>query len=171
MTEAADVQSTEAATTVGVIDIGSNSMRMEVAQVHSDGETEVLEQVRQPVRLGHDTFVTGRLSQPTIRAILGVLRDYRKVLDGYQVDRVRAVATSAVREASNRDAFIDRVERAVGMDVEVIEPTEQSRLIVLAVRNAVMGLQGSRHQPTIIAEVGGGATLPVSYTHLRAHET
>ena len=134
-------------------------MRMEVAQVHSDGETEVLEQVRQPVRLGHDTFVTGRLSQPTIRAILGVLRDYRKVLDGYQVDRVRAVATSAVREASNRDAFIDRVERAVGMDVEVIEPTEQSRLIVLAVRNAVMGLQGSRHQPTIIAEVGGGATL------------
>ncbi|MCD4824094.1 MAG: Ppx/GppA family phosphatase [Phycisphaerae bacterium] len=148
----------EAAETVGVIDIGSNSVRMVVAQVHPNGETEVLEQMRQPVRLGH-TFLTGRLSQPTIRAVLRVLRDYRKVLDSYQVDRVRAVATYAVREASNRDAFLDRIGRAVGIDAKVIEPTEQSRLIVLAVRNVVVDLQNSRHRPTMIAEVGGGGTL------------
>ena len=66
-------------------------------------------------------------------AAIGILRDYRRVLDSYQVAQVRAVATSAVREATNSDAFLDRILMATNLEVEVIEPTEESRLTVNAV--------------------------------------
>ena len=145
--------------TVAVIDIGANSVRMVVAEVFDDGRIEVLDRVRQPVRLGHDTFVKGKLSQQTMRATLTVLRDYRRLMNTYGVDMVRAVATSAVREATNRDTFLDRITRAVGFDVDVIEPTEQSRLLVSAVRHTTHDLLGPKDQTTLIAEVGGGSTL------------
>lgn len=149
----------ESGKVVGIVDAGSNSLRLLIAQVYPDGRTEVLEQARQPVRLGHDTFVSGRLGQQTMRSALTVLRDYKRILNTYKVDLVRAVATSAVREAVNRDAFLDRVARAVGFDLEIIEPIEQSRLIVSAVRESVGGLLGSKKHTTMITEVGGGSTL------------
>lgn len=158
-TVAADAEEQETAKSVGIIDMGSNSIRLVIAQAYDDGRTEVLERARQPVRLGHDTFVTGKLSQKTMRAALTILRDYRQLMDTYQVDLVRAVATSAVRDATNRDSFVDRVSRTVGLDVDVIEPTEQSRLMVSAVRSSAHNLLGSKRRLTMIAEVGGGSTL------------
>ncbi len=149
----------EPAKTVAAIDIGSNSVRLVVAQVFPDGRIDVLERAHRLVRLGHDTFVTGRLSRGTVNAVIKVLRDYRKILDTYQVDQVRAVATSSVREAANRDSFLDRIARTVDLDLEVIEPMEQSRLIVSAVRHAVEGALDLHDQITLIAEVGGGSTL------------
>jgi exopolyphosphatase/guanosine-5'-triphosphate,3'-diphosphate pyrophosphatase len=149
----------ETARTVGVIDIGSNSVRMVVAQVSPDGEIEVLERTQRPVRLGHSTFLTGRLSRPAMNAAIAILRDFRRIMDGYPVERVRTVATSAVREASNADAFGDRVAMAVNLDVEVIEPTEESRLTVSAVRQAVGGALGVNRGKTLVVEVGGGSAL------------
>ena len=143
----------------GAIDIGSNELRLLIAQVYPDGHTEVLERARRPVRLGHDTFVTARLSEDTIATAMTVLRDYRRILETYDVQMVRAVATSAVREASNGEAFVDRVALTVGLDVEVIETTEESRLIVAAVRHAVEHELDLHRSSTLIAEVGGGSTL------------
>jgi exopolyphosphatase/guanosine-5'-triphosphate,3'-diphosphate pyrophosphatase len=144
---------------VAAIDIGSNSLRMAIAQVTPEGQVEVLERARQPVRLGHDTFLTGRLSPRTVEAAIAVLRDYRRVLDTYGIGTVRAVATSAVREAANREAFLDRIARTTGFDVEVIETTEQSRLIVAAVRDALGDALDLSRRTSMIAEVGGGSTL------------
>jgi len=149
----------EADKTVAVIDVGSNMVRMVVAQVPPRGALEPLEQMRRPVHLGQDTFRGGRLSQRTMNAAISVLRDYRKVLDGYRVAEVRAVATSAVREAGNADAFLDRLFMTTGLDVEVIEPAEESRLIVGAVLEGVgdaLDLAGSE---ALIADVGGGSAL------------
>jgi exopolyphosphatase/guanosine-5'-triphosphate,3'-diphosphate pyrophosphatase len=146
-------------TTVAAIDIGSNSVRMVVAEIFPDGRAQVIERARRPIRLGHETFVTGRLSQDSIRAAISILRDYRKILDTYEVDLVRAVATSAVREATNMDALLDRVARTVGLEVEVIETMEQSRLIVAAVRNAVGDAVDLTRGMAAIVEVGGGSTL------------
>ncbi len=152
-------QDMQPAKTVAVIDRGSNSIRLVIAQVFADGRTEVLERARQPIRLGHDTFTSGRLSQQTMRAALTVLRDYRKLLNTYKADMVRAVATSAVREAANRDSFLDRIEHTVDLDVEVIEAVEQSRLMMSAVRHAAGDLLGGRRHTSLVAEVGGGSTL------------
>ena len=94
-----------------------------------------------------------------MRAALAVLRDFRKLLDLYKVEKIRAVATSAVREASNADTFLDRVFMAAALHVEVIDTSEESRLTVSAVRQAVGHALGVDHQQTLITDVGGGSTL------------
>ena len=86
---------------VGVIDVGANALRMVIAEVFSDGRIEALEQLHRAVRLGQDTFRRGRLGGQSMRAAVAVLRDYRQLLDLYKAEQVRAVATSAVREAAN----------------------------------------------------------------------
>ena len=89
------------AKTVAAIDVGANALRMVIAEVSADGRIEVLERLQRAVRLGQDTFRRGRLGGESMRAAVHVLRDYRQLLDLYKVEKVRAVATSAVREASN----------------------------------------------------------------------
>lgn len=146
------------ARTIGVIDIGTNSVRMEIGQVLPDGSVETLERTALPVRLGQDTFVKHQLTRTSMNAAIGILRGYREVLDTYQVEHIRAVATSAVREARNSDAFLDRVYMNTGLDIEIIEPTEETRLTVKAVTDAF----GSVPLPkvhTLIADIGGGSAL------------
>lgn len=147
------------AKTVAAVDIGANSLRMVIAEVAGDGRIEVLERLQRAVRLGQDTFRRGRLGGQSMRAALAVLRDFRKLLALYQVERIRAVATSAVREASNADTFLDRVFMATGMQVAVIDTSEESRLTVSAVRQAVGHALGVDRRQTLIADVGGGSTL------------
>jgi len=144
--------------TVAVIDIGSNVVRMVVAQVLPDGRIEHLEHTQRAVRLGQDTFVTGRLGQKTMNAAVAILRDYRRLLDTYGVKHLRAVATSSVREAGNADAFLDRVLMATNIEVEVIDPSEEIRLTVGAVRSA-LGAPGIQRDKSLIADIGGGSAL------------
>lgn len=144
---------------VAAIDIGTNAIRMVVAQVLPDGRMEVLERMHRAVRLGQDAFLRQRLSQRTIMAAIAILRDYRRVLDSYQAAQFRAVATSAVREAANSDAFLDRVLMATNIEVEIIEPVEESRLTVNAVVNEMNSAEELRRGSSLIADVGGGGTL------------
>jgi exopolyphosphatase/guanosine-5'-triphosphate,3'-diphosphate pyrophosphatase len=143
---------------VAAIDIGSNSIRMVVAQVFADGTFEILERLQQALRLGQDTFRKGRLSAQTIRAAVLVLRNFQEVLRTYDVEQIRAVATSAVREASNTDAFLDRVFVATGLDVRAISAAEENRLNISAVRETV-GRKFLARRQAIVVEVGGGGTI------------
>lgn len=144
---------------VAAIDIGSNAVRMVVAEVLPDGRIETLERLHRAVRLGQDTFRRGRLGNRSMSAALAVLRDYRRMLDLYRVERIRAVATSAVREAVNCDTFLDRVFMATGLNVEVISTSEESSLTVSALRRAVPADSVVNRDRTLIADVGGGSTL------------
>ncbi len=148
-----------AAKTVAAIDVGSNSLRMVIAEVLPDGRINVLERLQRAVRLGQDTFRRGRLSAPSMRAAVDILRDYRKLLGLYHVRRIRAVATSAVREAGNADTFLDRILMATDLNAEVIATSEESRLAVSAVREAVGDALGVNRKWTLVSEVGGGSTL------------
>ena len=147
------------AKTVAAVDVGANALRMVIAEVFSDGRIEVLEQLQRAVRLGQDTFRRGRLGGESMRAAIGVLRDYRQLLDLYKVEKIRAVATTAVREAANGDTFLDRVFMATRLNVEVIDTSEESRLTVSAVCQAVGDALGVNQRQTLIADVGGGSTL------------
>jgi exopolyphosphatase/guanosine-5'-triphosphate,3'-diphosphate pyrophosphatase len=148
-----------AAKIVAAIDLGTNALRMVIAQVAPDGQIEVLERLQRAVRLGQDTFRRGRLGAQSMRAAVAVLRDYKQMFDLYKVERVRAVTTSAVREAVNADNFLDRIYMATGLNVEVIATSEESRLTVSAVRQALGESQGANRGLTLVAEVGGGSTL------------
>jgi exopolyphosphatase/guanosine-5'-triphosphate,3'-diphosphate pyrophosphatase len=143
---------------IGVVDIGANSVRLEIAQVFSDASVEVLERARLPVRLGQDTFVKRSLSRRSMNAAISILRGHREMLDAYKVKTIRAVATSAVREADNADAFLDRIFMTTGLEVEIIEPAEEARLTVMAVRNAV-GAKFFGKQTALLTEVGGGSAM------------
>jgi exopolyphosphatase/guanosine-5'-triphosphate,3'-diphosphate pyrophosphatase len=149
---------TAAATTVAAIDLGTNSLRMVIAEILPDGRIEVLERLQRAARLGQDTFRRGRLGGQSMRAALNVLKDFAQVLRVYNVTRVRAVATSAVREADNADTFLDRAFLAAGLHIEVIDPSEESRLVA-AVRQALGDSPPENPQQTLIANVGGGSTL------------
>jgi exopolyphosphatase/guanosine-5'-triphosphate,3'-diphosphate pyrophosphatase len=151
-------QETPRARTLGAIDIGSNSIRMAVAQVLPDGQIEVLERLQRAVHLGQDTFRTGRIKGPTMRAAVLVLRDFQNVLKAYNVDLFRVVATSAVREAANMDTFLDRVLMATGFEVNLINSSEESRLTVAALRHDVGRMQLAK-KSSLVVEVGGGNTL------------
>ena len=147
------------AKTVAVIDLGANALRMVIAEVFSDGRIEVLERLQRAVRLGQDTFRRSRLGGESMRAAVQVLRDYRQLLDLYKVEKLRAVATTAVREATNGDTFLDRIFMATRLNVEVIDTSEESRLTVSAVREAVGNALGVNERHTLIVDVGGGSTL------------
>ncbi|MBN1361124.1 MAG: Ppx/GppA family phosphatase [Sedimentisphaerales bacterium] len=147
-----------AAELLAVIDIGSNSIRMVIGQVLPHGRLDILERLWRAVRLGQDTFRAGQLRAETMRSAVSILRDYRRVLSTYGVSRIRAVATSAVREAANSDTFIDRVLMATGLEVSVISVTEEGRLTVLAAREA-LGERVLGRGKTAVVEVGGGSTI------------
>ena len=143
---------------LAVIDIGSNAIRMVVAQLVPEGRLEVLERLQRAVRLGQDTFRTGQLRAQTMRTAISILRDYRHALNTYGAGRTRAVATSAVREAANADTFVDRVLMATGIEVSVISVAEEGRLTVSAVRQAV-GEKLLKQGDALVVEVGGGSTI------------
>ncbi len=103
-----------------VIDIGTTSIRMAIADIDSLGGVKKLDALSQAVSLGRDTFTQGAITRSTIEECVRVLSSYRQILNEYQITRpeqIRVVATSAVREARNRLAFLDRIYIATGLEV------------------------------------------------------
>jgi exopolyphosphatase / guanosine-5'-triphosphate,3'-diphosphate pyrophosphatase len=143
---------------MAAIDIGSSAIRMDIAEIHSDGTIRVLDSLKKGVQLGRDTFTDGHLSQDTIRAACETLRDFKKVMDTYGVARYRAVATSAVRESSNSETFLDRLLMSTGLDVEIIDGPEENRLTLSAVMDSLRGESDLGQSKSILIEVGGGST-------------
>jgi len=147
------------AKTVAAIDVGANAVRMVIAEVLPDGRIEVIERLQRAARLGQDAFRRGRLGAASMRVALAILRDFHELLKLYKVEEIRAVATSAAREATNTDTFLDRIFLATGLKVEIIGTPEESRLTVSAVRQALGDALGVTQGDALIADVGGGSTL------------
>ena len=98
---------------VAVLDLGASAIRLLVAELPPGGAPRILEEASRAVLLGKDTFGGGRLGAPTIEATLRALEGFRRIMDSYGVVRYRAVATSAVREAVNRDTFRSRSTNSI----------------------------------------------------------
>ena len=134
------------------IDIGSNSARMMAAEVNYD-RTTILAQDRQVTRLGESVFRDGRISAIALEFVVSTLSGFANEYQRLDVAGVRAVATSAVRDASNQAEFLKRASEALGTEVEIISGSEEARLIHL-------GVQAQWPRPderTLIIDVGGGS--------------
>lgn len=147
----------EAPRPLAVIDMGASSIRLLVAECPPGGNVRLLEEASRGVLLGREAFTHGRIGAATMEAALKALEGFRKIMDGYGVVRYRAVATSAVREAANRDSFLDRVRLRTGLDVEIIDGSEENRLTYLAVREALHGHEALTSGTALLVEVGGGS--------------
>jgi exopolyphosphatase/guanosine-5'-triphosphate,3'-diphosphate pyrophosphatase len=135
-----------------VMDVGSNAMRLQVAVVDHPKRYRVLEQDRQPVRLGHDVFQTGKLNPSTVDAALKVIADFKALADQYRVKAIRAVGTSALREATDGKTFLRRAQKA-GIPLELLSEEDEARLISLGI------MSGLRfHLPLgLFLDIGGGS--------------
>jgi exopolyphosphatase / guanosine-5'-triphosphate,3'-diphosphate pyrophosphatase len=138
---------------LAAIDVGSNSVHMLIADVSRDGHIEVVDRVKEMVRLGRRSFTTGRLTEESMDLAVRALTNFGRLLRVRRVHKVRVVATSAVREARNRAAFIRRIHKETGLTVDVISGQEEARLIFQAARHA-LGLEGG---PFLLVDVGGGS--------------
>src|SRR2546428_136935 len=138
---------------LAAIDVGSNSVHVVVADVSTDGRVEVVDRVKEMVRLGRRTFTTGRLPPAAMDLAVGAVKTFARLAHARRVVRMRAVATSAVREARNGMAFVRRLRRETGLPVKVITGAEEARLIFRAAQHA-LGLRGGPH---LLLDVGGGS--------------
>src|SRR5687767_5100768 len=107
----------------GAIDVGTNAVRLEIVRRHHDGLREILYQDRDPIRPGEGVFRTGQISPKVVTRLLRTLRRYAGLCRRYRA-RVRAVATSALREAKNRDEVVRRAQSEAGLELEIISGTE-----------------------------------------------
>lgn len=135
------------------IDIGSNSVRMQAAEVLPGGQTRILAADREVTRLGASVFSTGRIGEEAMSLVCAVLRRMAEAYSGLEVSGVRAVATSAVRDASNQAEFLARASEALGTRIEIISGPEEARLIHLGVK----ALWPHPRQTTLVIDVGGGS--------------
>ncbi|PWH14654.1 MAG: exopolyphosphatase [Anaerolineae bacterium] len=138
---------------LAAIDIGSNAIRMAVARIENQGNFEIVESTRVPVRLGKDAFTLGYFTEETIQMAIGAFLRFRNLAQVFEVKQIRAVGTSALREASNSHLLIDRIAAQSGIQIEVINEIEEARLIHLAVQQAI-DLKGKR---ALLIDIGGGS--------------
>ncbi len=146
---------------VAVVDIGATSIRMAIAEIGEAGHVKTLESLAQAVGLGKDTFVRGLIESSTTEQCVRVLKSYRQRLDEYGItspDDVHVVATSAVREATNRLSFLKRIYIATGFYVEPFDEAAVSRVTYLGIQPLLASEPGLAESKTLVIEVGGGST-------------
>ncbi len=139
---------------VAAIDCGTNSTRLLVAGRTSDGTLQTIERLQRITRLGQDVDRLGALAPEAVDRTVTVLREFREVMDRHGVQTVRMTATSAARDASNREDFFAAAERAVGTRPELLTGAEEGRLSFLGATSDLNPADG----PFLVFDLGGGST-------------
>jgi exopolyphosphatase/guanosine-5'-triphosphate,3'-diphosphate pyrophosphatase len=140
-------------TRVAAIDCGTNSIRLLIADVADGTLTDVHREMR-IVRLGQGVDRTGRLAPEALERTRAALRDYAATIRSHDVERTRMVATSATRDAANRDEFVAMVHAELGVDPEVISGAEEAALSFAGAASVLDEVTG----PLLVADIGGGST-------------
>jgi len=140
---------------VAVVDIGSNSTRLLIADVDPPtGAVRELLRRSQVTRLGHGVDAAGSLSEEAIDRVLSTLSGYRAQIDSYACEANLAVLTSAVRDASNGASFAARVREDFGLDARVLSGSQEAQLTFVGAMSARSAPAG----PTVVIDIGGGST-------------
>lgn len=142
---------------IAAIDVGSNSIRMCIAEARPNGTYVPVESLTMPVRLGVDTFSVGRLSPRSIRSACEAMQGFQQALKAYRVKELRAVATSSVRDATNADTFIDRVQVAAGIRLEVLDGMDETRLTYGMLRGSLAAIADFDRTDTMLLDLGAGS--------------
>jgi exopolyphosphatase/guanosine-5'-triphosphate,3'-diphosphate pyrophosphatase len=136
------------------IDIGTLTLRLLIAKIDQHSKLEELAAERRIVRLGQGLQASGRLQAAAMSRVIDLLREWVPIIQHAGAQRVRAVATSAVREAANRGEFLDEVKRSTGLEVEVLSGAEEARLALLGIQ---LGLPPGIER-FLALDIGGGST-------------
>src|SRR6185369_4367115 len=113
---------------IAAIDIGTNSIRCIIAEAAKDGKFKIMDDEKATVRLGEKLALTGRISDEASNRALETIRRFRKLLTGLHVEEVEAVATSAVRTATNGKELVEMLSEELGHEIKVISGEEEAEL-------------------------------------------
>jgi len=140
------------------IDIGSHRLRMKIVETTRDGKVRDLENVDLLVPLGRDTFKDGKLSFASVRATCDAIAGFKRLMTDYGVTHSRVVATSALREASNRDYMIDQIRMLTGFDVEIINNSQEKFLTFQAVKTLLRDSDTMKQDDSLLLlDIGAGS--------------
>jgi exopolyphosphatase/guanosine-5'-triphosphate,3'-diphosphate pyrophosphatase len=146
---------------ISAIDIGSNALRLAIATLEADGHYQIVHNSREAVRLGQDVFASGEISGATLDKVLDAFGKFREQIDRNGVSAIKAAATSAVREAGNGDALTKLVANKYGIQISVIGPEEEARLVHLALREQI----ALKNRRALLIDIGGGSVEVSLATH------
>ena len=138
---------------VGVIDVGSNAVRMKCATLTEDHRIEDIESNRTPIRLGEDVFHQGKISEQNIQKLIDTFKIYCSIFQQNECEEIRAYATSAFREASNQDEIITLIEQETGIYLDAISGGKEAQLLKLAILSTIDLEKGVY----LLADLGGGS--------------
>lgn len=148
-----------------LIEVGSSAARLMIAQyIQTKGRStplnwEILETAEQPVSLGRDVFHSRKISVKTITSVIETLRGFQEIYTPYQSDSIMAVGSTAIRESSNKDSFLDRVLLYTGLDIRVLSGAEITQFTYMAAYSRLFPLYPRiKRCNSLILEVGGGST-------------
>lgn len=141
----------------GIIDLGSNSARLVIVNMFTDGHFMVVDQLKESVRLGQDMDRDGFLKPQRVAETIKTIKMFKRLCDAQNVDRIIAVATAAVRRAKNQRSFLDEIQVVCGVKITVLSEEEEATLVYRGVINSMDIPKG------IILEIGGGSTKIVNY--------
>ncbi len=136
------------------VDIGTLTCRLLIADVSTDGRLTELRSERRILRLGEGVDQTKQLSVAAMDRVIQCLREWRELVDAVHVDATVVVATSAVRDATNRDEFLNRVKLEAGFEVELISGEEEARRTMLGIRSGLP----FEMTDVLALDIGGGST-------------
>ena len=138
---------------LAAIDIGSNAIRLIIGEKTETGSLRILKKYREPIRLGAEVFNGGVLSAQIIEQTANAFVQFRGVIDQFQIQKVKAVATSALRDAENKKQLIDLVYEKSKVQIQVITGMEEARLIHSAVQHHI----DISKNTVLLIDIGGGS--------------
>lgn len=142
---------------IGIIDLGSNTARLVIVEMLGDGHFMVIDQLKESVRLGKDMERDGFLKPQRVAETIKTLKMFRRLCDAYEIERIIAIATAAVRRAKNQHSFLDEIVANTGIKLKVLSAEEEATYVYRGVINSMDIPKG------LILEIGGGSSKIIYY--------
>lgn len=139
---------------IAAIDIGTNTILLLIGEVSKNGEVYPVYEAQNVARLGKGVDKTGKLNRKNMEKALQILREYKVIVDANRVSKFLLVGTSALRDAANRDEFLNRVRKELGWEIKIIPGKEEARLSFLGALSNKADLRGR----VLVVDIGGGST-------------
>jgi len=142
---------------IAAIDVGANYLKMTIGEINTKGEVRILEDVVKPTKIGKDTFSKARISVQTIHETCDNLKGFVRLMMDYRIKDYRAVATSGIREAANKQYVLEQIRLRTGLQIEVINIAEEQFFMLKAVRNHLDSIDIKKAEQSLIVNITSGA--------------
>lgn len=142
--------------TAAAVDVGSNYLKISIYNIDNTGSADIVDQAVKPTNIGRDTFSTGKISVDTIQKTCSDMKKFSEMMKEYKIKRCRAVSTSGIREATNRQYILQQIKLHTGINVEVINISQERFYVMKALKYKTFGMEFAKKDATLIVNITTG---------------